>query len=96
VRVSGERAGCLRRVMLGRGVSCNNCGSSGVLIIKGARWPATGLPALEVAWSCANCGAGVTTPVSLEEVRRRGFDDPDWGISQKAVYSPGPMPVYVP
>jgi hypothetical protein len=62
--------------MLGRG-SCENCGSSGAFIIKGARWPATGPPALEVAWSYANCGTVATTPISLQEAGRCGFDDPD-------------------
>jgi hypothetical protein len=51
--------------MLGREVACDNCGSVGTFMIKGARWPATGSPTLEVAWSCANCGTGATTPVSL-------------------------------
>jgi len=37
VRVSGERAGCLRPVMLSRGVARENCGFSGSLIIKGTR-----------------------------------------------------------
>jgi hypothetical protein len=76
VRVSGERAGCVRRVMLGRGFACDNCGSVS-FIVKGARWPATGPPALEVAWSCANCTMVSTTPVSLQEAGRCGFDDPD-------------------
>ena len=72
--VSGERAGCLRRVILGREFACNNCGS-GSFIIKSAQWSMTSPPALEVASKCANCGTGLTTPLSLQEARRCGFDD---------------------
>ena len=39
MRVSGERAGCLRPVMLSRGSARENCGFSGSFIIKGARSP---------------------------------------------------------
>jgi hypothetical protein len=62
---------------VGRGVFYENRGSVGSFIIEGARWPATGPPALEVAWSCAKRGTVATTPVSLQEAGRRGFDDPD-------------------
>ncbi len=62
-------------MMLSRHFACAECGS-GTFIIKGARWSATNPPALEVASSCASCGAGATTPLSLEEARRCGFDDP--------------------
>ena len=74
--VSGERAGCLRRVILGREFACNNCGS-GSFIIKSAQWSMTSPPALDVASNCANCGTGATTQLSLQEARRCGFDDPD-------------------
>jgi hypothetical protein len=74
--VSGERAGCLRRVILGREFACNNCGS-GSFIIKSAQWSLTSPPALDVASKCANCGTGATTQLSLQEARRCGFDDPD-------------------
>jgi hypothetical protein len=63
--------------MLDRGFACADCGTVGTFIIKGAWWSATSPPALEVASSCANCGTGATTPVSLQEARRCGFDDPD-------------------
>ena len=66
----------MRQVMLDRGFACTNCGSYGSFIIKGARWSATSPPALEVASSCANCGTGSTTPLSLVEARRCGFDEP--------------------
>ena len=82
MRVSGERAGCLRRVMMGRGVACANCGSAGAFIIKGARWSTTGPPELEVASNCASSGTGATTPVSLEEARRCGFDEPTKSLRQ--------------
>jgi hypothetical protein len=63
--------------MLSRRASCTNGGSYGSFMIKGARWFATRPPALEAAWSCANCGAGATTPFSLQEARLCGFDEPD-------------------
>jgi hypothetical protein len=79
VRLSGERAGCLRRVMLGRGFACADCGS-GTFIIKGTLWSTTSPPKLEVASSCAGCGTGATTLLSSEEARRCGFDDPKQGL----------------
>jgi hypothetical protein len=75
--VSGERAWCLRQLILGRGVCCNECGSSGSFVIKSAQWSMTSPPTLDVASNCANCGTGATTPFSLQEARRCGFDDPD-------------------
>jgi hypothetical protein len=36
----------------------------------------TSPPALDVDLTCANCGAGATIALSLEEARRCGFDDP--------------------
>jgi hypothetical protein len=66
----------LRRVILGRGVSCNGCGCSRSFIIESAQWSMTSPPALDIASNCANCGTGVTTPLSLQEARRCGFDDP--------------------
>jgi hypothetical protein len=74
--VSGERAWCLRRLIMGRGVACNDCGSRS-FIIKSAQWSMTSPPELEVASNCANCGTGVTTPLSLQEARRCDFDDPN-------------------
>jgi hypothetical protein len=32
---------------------------------------------LEVASKCGNCGTEATTPLSLQEARRSGFDDPN-------------------
>jgi len=93
MHVSGERAGCVRRVMLGRGFACADCDSES-FIIKGARWSTTSLPALEVASSCASCATGATTPVSLEEARRCGFDDPPKAYA-KTPHNPGPRPVGV-
>jgi hypothetical protein len=75
VHVSGERAGCLRRVMVGKEFACENCGS-GSFIIKSVRWSTMSPPALAVASNCGSCGTGVTTPLSLEEARRCGLDDP--------------------
>ena len=74
--VSGERAWCLRRLILGRGVACNNCGS-GSFIIKSAQWSMRSPPTLDVASNCANCGTGATAQLSLQEARRFGFDDPN-------------------
>jgi hypothetical protein len=63
VHVSGERAGCLRRVMVGKEFACENCGS-GSFIIKSVRWSTTSPLALEVASNCASCGTGGTRPRS--------------------------------
>jgi hypothetical protein len=61
--------------MLGKGFACGNCGS-GSFIIKSVRWFTMSPTALEVASNCASCGTGGTTPLSLEEARRCGIDDP--------------------
>jgi hypothetical protein len=66
----------LRQVILGRGVSCNECGFSRSYIIENAQWSMLSPPALEVVLNCANCGTGATIPLSLQEARRCGFDDP--------------------
>jgi len=73
--VSGERAGCLRQLILRREVTCNNCGSWS-FIIKSAQWSMMSPPALDVDLNCANCGTESTIPLSLEGARRCGFDDP--------------------
>ena len=78
--VSGEQAGCVRQLMLDRGVACHNCGSSGAFIVKSARWSTMSPPTLDIASSCANCGTEARIPLSLEEARRCGFDDPDYGL----------------
>jgi hypothetical protein len=75
--LSGERAGCVHQLILEREVACDNCGSSGSFIIKSARWSTMSPPTLDVASSCANCGTGATIPLSLEEARRCGFEDPN-------------------
>jgi hypothetical protein len=61
---------------VGKGFACENCGSYGSFIIKSVRWATMSPPALEVASTCASCGTVATTPPSLEEARRCGFDDP--------------------
>ena len=50
---SGERAWCLRRVIVQKGHACRNCGSQS-FIIRGAHWSTKGSPALEVDLRCAN------------------------------------------
>jgi hypothetical protein len=75
--LSGERAWCVRQLMLEREVACNKCGSSGSFIIKSAQWSMMSPSALDVDLNCADCGTGATTPLSLEEARRCGFDDPN-------------------
>jgi uncharacterized Zn finger protein len=62
-------------VMMDRRFACADCGSESV-IIKGARWSTKSPQALEVASNCVSCGTVATTPLSLEEARRCGFDDP--------------------
>jgi hypothetical protein len=76
--VSGERASCLRQLILQKEFACHNCGS-GSFIIKGVQWPMRSPPALDVEMNCANCGAVATIALSLEEARRCGFDDPNEG-----------------
>jgi uncharacterized Zn finger protein len=76
--VSGERASCLRQLILAKEFACHNCGS-GSFIIKGVQWTMTSPPTLDVDLNCANCGAVTTIPLSLEEARRCGFDDPNEG-----------------
>ena len=72
---SGERAWCLRRVIMRKGHACRSCGSES-FIIRDAQWSTMGSPALGVDLRCANCGAGATVSLSLEEARRCGFEDP--------------------
>jgi hypothetical protein len=73
---SGERAWCLRRVILQKEFACHNC-LSGSFIIKSAQWSVTSPPALDVDLSCANCSTGATVPLTLQEARRCGFDEPN-------------------
>jgi hypothetical protein len=64
--ISGERAWCLRRVILGRGVCSNECACSGSYIIESAQWSMTSPPALEVASKCGNCGTRATVTGARE------------------------------
>ena len=73
---SGERAWCLLRVILQKEFACHNCGS-GSFIIKSAQWSMANPPALDVDLSCATCGTGATVPLTLQEARRCGFDEPN-------------------
>ena len=61
--------------MLGKGFACGNCGS-GSFIIKSVRWATMSPTTLEVTSNCASCGMGAMTPLSLQEARRCGIDDP--------------------
>jgi hypothetical protein len=94
--VSGERVGCLRRLMLGRGVACNNCGSVGSFIIKSARWSTTSPLALEVASNCANCGGGPRPRFLRKRPGVVASRTPTRRPYAKAVLSPGSIPTYVP
>jgi hypothetical protein len=79
--VSGERAWCLRQLILEKEFACHNCGS-GSFIIKSAQWPMMSPPAPDVDLNCANWGTGATIPLSLEEARGCGFDNPNQGLRQ--------------
>ncbi len=81
MRVCGERAGCLRPVMLSRGRP-RELRLLGVLHHQGRPVTTTGPPELEVASSCTGCGTGATASVSLEEVGCCGFDGTYLGIRQ--------------
>ena len=72
---SGERAWCLRRVILQMEFACHNCGSGSFIMCT--QWSMTSSLALDVDLSCANCGTGATVPLTLEEARRCGFDEPN-------------------
>ena len=72
---SGERAQCLRQVILQKRFVCHTCGSAS-FIIRDARWSTMESPTLEVDLRCANCGTTDTVSLSLVEDRRCGFDDP--------------------
>src|SRR5829696_8069908 len=77
--VSGERASCLRHLIVAKEFACHECGS-GSLIIKGVKSSMMSPPALEVDMRCAKCGAVTTIALSWEEARRCGFDDPNEGL----------------
>jgi predicted RNA-binding Zn-ribbon protein involved in translation (DUF1610 family) len=72
---SGERAQCLRQVILQKRFACHTCGSAS-FIIRDARWSTMGSPTLDVELRCANCGTTDTVSLSLVEARRCGFDEP--------------------
>ena len=61
----GERAWCLRQLILQKELACRNCGS-GSFIIKGVQWRMINPPALDVDLNCASCGTGDTISLSLE------------------------------
>ena len=63
-------------MILQREFACHNCGS-GSFIIKSAQWSVTSPPALDVDLSCATCGTGATVPLTSEEARHFGFDEPN-------------------
>ena len=79
--VFGERARCLREVILQKGFACHNCGSVS-FIVRGAQWATIESPALDVDLICASCGTRATVSLSLQEARRCGFDDPYEGVRQ--------------
>jgi hypothetical protein len=72
---SGERAQCLRQVILYKRFACLTCGSA-FFIIRDARFSTMESPTLEVDLRCASCGTTDTVSLSLVEARRCGFDDP--------------------
>jgi hypothetical protein len=72
---SGERAQCLRQVIVQKCFACHICGSTS-FIIRDARWSEMESPALDVDLRCANCGTTDAVSLSLVEARRCGFDDP--------------------
>ena len=72
---SGERAQCLRQVILQKRFACHTCGSASI-IIRDARWSEMESPMLEVSLRCANCGTTDSVSLSVVEARRCGFADP--------------------
>ena len=78
---SGERAQCLRQVIVQKRFACHTCGSAS-FIIRDAQWATIESPALDVDLICASCGTRATVSLSLQEARRCGFDDPYQGVHQ--------------
>ena len=72
---SGERAQCLRQVILQKRFACHTCGSAS-FIIRDARFSTTESPTLDVGLRCANCATTDIVSLSLVEARRCGFDEP--------------------
>jgi RNase P subunit RPR2 len=72
---SGERAQCLRQVILQKRFACHKCGSAS-FIIRDARFSTMESSTLDVDLRCANCGTMDTVSLSLVEARRCGFDEP--------------------
>ena len=77
---SGERAQCLRQVIVQKRFYCHSCGSAS-FIIRNARWSKMesskmDSPPLEVELRCANCGTTDTVSLSVVEARRCGFEEP--------------------
>jgi hypothetical protein len=72
---SGERAQCLRQVILQKRFACHTCGSAS-FIIRDARFSTMESPTLDVGLRCANCATTDTVALSVVEARRCGFDDP--------------------
>jgi RNase P subunit RPR2 len=72
---SGERAQCLRQVILQKRFYCHSCGSAS-FIIRNARFSTMESPTLEVGLRCANCGTTDSVSLSVVEARRCGFEEP--------------------
>ena len=72
---SGERAQCLRQVILQKRFACHTCGSAS-FIIRDARFSTVESPTLDVGLRCANCATTDTVALSVVEARRCGFDEP--------------------
>jgi hypothetical protein len=72
---SGERAQCLRQVILQKRFACHTCGSAS-FIIRDARFSTMESPTLDVGLRCANCATTDTVALSVVEARRCGFDEP--------------------
>jgi hypothetical protein len=76
--LSEERKRCLAQLIKEKKpFSCHLC-NSGAFVIVDAFWPMMAPPhELNVNLNCANCGAGATVPLSLEDAQRCGFSGPE-------------------
>jgi hypothetical protein len=92
--ISGERAWCLRRVILGRGVCCNKCACSGSIIVKSAQWSMRSPLTLDVSSKCGNCGTGPRLSFRCKRPGVAASTAPTKAYA-KAVHSPGRTSIYV-
>ena len=78
--LSRKKKLCLKRVILEKQLFvCHNCDSK-TFVIEDAFWTSKTTPrTLEVQVNCAECDAGASIELSVEDAKRCGVSDPDVG-----------------